>query len=173
MELNISFKSRAVINHGCNIKECQLGNEANHDHANKNASFSYGDNEWHKPQLLFDNKSTFIKQTNNPSIKGEEQAVCTKVENLTNATDIGMNATHICGILMESVNVNYTRNIYFTVKTTHKYYTNRLLLLMLTWLQTVDKNKVRNDINCSGDCMLFYLKVYNHRQHLVELHTLC
>ena len=54
----------------------------------------------------------------------------------------GMNATHINGILMETVNANYTRNIYFTVKTTNKFYTQRLLWIMLTWLQTVDKNKV-------------------------------
>ena len=54
----------------------------------------------------------------------------------------GMNATHINGILMETVNVNYTRNIYFTVKTTYRFYTERLFWIMLTWLQTVDKNKV-------------------------------
>ena len=53
-----------------------------------------------------------------------------------------INATHINGILMEPVNANYTRNIYFTVKTTHKYYTERLFPLMLTWLQVVDRNKV-------------------------------
>ena len=53
-----------------------------------------------------------------------------------------MNATHINGVLMEPVNAKYTRNIYFTVKTTHKYYTERLFPLMLTWLQVVDKNKV-------------------------------
>ena len=54
----------------------------------------------------------------------------------------GMNTTHINGILMEPVHVNYTRNIYFTIKTTHRYYTNRLFPIMLTWLQSVDKNKV-------------------------------
>ena len=57
--------------------------------------------------------------------------------------DPRINATHVYGTLMEPVNVNYTRNIYFSVKTTHKYYTKRLFLLMLTWLQTVDKDKVR------------------------------
>ena len=53
-----------------------------------------------------------------------------------------MNATHINGILMEPVDAKYARNIYFTVKTTHKYYTERLFPLMSTWLQVVDKNKV-------------------------------
>ena len=57
--------------------------------------------------------------------------------------DPKINATHVYGTLMEPVNVNYIRNIYFSVKTTHKYYTERLFLLMLTWSQTVDKNKVR------------------------------
>ena len=57
--------------------------------------------------------------------------------------NIGINATHINGILMEPIHINYIRNIYFTVKTTHKYYTSRLFPLMLTWLQAVDKNKVR------------------------------
>jgi len=53
-----------------------------------------------------------------------------------------MNDTHINGILMEAVHTNYTRNIYFTVKTTYKYYQKRLLAILLTWLQVVDKNKV-------------------------------
>ena len=44
----------------------------------------------------------------------------------------GMNATHINGILMETVNADYTRNIYFTVKTTHKFYTDRLFPVILT-----------------------------------------
>ena len=54
----------------------------------------------------------------------------------------GINATHVNGTLMESVNVDYARNIYFTVKTTNKHYTERLFPLLLTWLQTVDKNQV-------------------------------
>lgn len=54
-----------------------------------------------------------------------------------------INATHVNGIPMEYINVNYTRNIYFTMKTTHKYYEQRLFPLMSTWLQLVDKNKVR------------------------------
>ena len=109
---------------------------------NINASFqlyivNYGcNNKEHK----FGKKVNQIVER--PENATKKQAVCTKVENLTNAKGNGMNATHICGILMEPVNINYTQNIYFTVKTTHKYYTNRLLLLMLTWLQTVDKDKV-------------------------------
>ena len=61
-------------------------------------------------------------------------------KNIPNTT---INATHINGIFMEPINANYTRNIYFTMKTTHKYYEKRLFSLMLTWLQLVDKNKVR------------------------------
>ena len=66
--------------------------------------------------------------------------------NQINATvlDLGMNeTTQFKGILMEYVNLNYTRNIYITIKTTNHNYNNRLPLLMLTWLQTVDKDKVR------------------------------
>ena len=59
-----------------------------------------------------------------------------------NSADPEMNATHIKEILMEPVHVNYTRNIYFSVKTTHKNFEKRLFPLMLTWLQLVDKNKV-------------------------------
>ena len=58
--------------------------------------------------------------------------------------DLRMNGAAQCkGILMEHVNLNYTRNIYITVKTTNHNYIDRLPLLMMTWLQTVDKNKVR------------------------------
>ena len=59
-----------------------------------------------------------------------------------NQTDLGINATHINGMLMEPIKANYTRNIYFTVKTTHRFYTERLFPIMLTWLQLMDKNKV-------------------------------
>ena len=53
-----------------------------------------------------------------------------------------INASHIYGLPMETVNADYTRNIYFTVRTTNKYYTKRLLPVTLTWLQVVDRNKV-------------------------------
>ena len=59
------------------------------------------------------------------------------------SADPEINATHIKGLLMESIHVNYTRNIYFSVKTTHNNFVKRLFPLMLTWLQLVDKNKVR------------------------------
>ena len=53
-----------------------------------------------------------------------------------------MNTTHINGKPMERVVTNYTNNIFFTVKTSMKNYRKRLTLLMLTWFQVVDKNKV-------------------------------
>jgi len=53
-----------------------------------------------------------------------------------------MNSTHIDGKPMEKVIVNYTDNMFFTVKTSVKNYRKRLSLLMLTWFQVVDKNKV-------------------------------
>ena len=90
----------------------------------------------------------YVRQANNLFIQKEFSWQKTKLSvdmksKQKNTRDIGINTTHINRILMEPVNVNYTRNIYFTVKTTHKYYTNRLFPLMLTWLQAVDKNKVR------------------------------
>ena len=86
-----------------------------------------------------------LNQTNSNLTQKNKELQQARLPNQTkeNTTDIGINTTHINGILMEPLNVNYTRNIYFTVKTTHKYYTDRLLLLMLTWLQAIDKNKVR------------------------------
>ena len=53
-----------------------------------------------------------------------------------------LNETHIWGVPMEAVHANYTRNIYFSVKSTYRYYSKRLLDLMLTWFQVVDKHKV-------------------------------
>ena len=55
---------------------------------------------------------------------------------------VDMNITHIKGVFMEHVNLDYPRNIYFTIKTSNKFYISRLFPLMLTWLQTVDKHKV-------------------------------
>ena len=144
---NISF-SLGAINHSYHNE--RLRSKANQtlaieapDHASKNTFSSQSDNKGHKTQLH--EESSYGKQTNNTSVQNnikQQKAICQKVDNLTNIMDIGINTTHICGMLMETVNVNYSRNIYFTVKTTHKYYTDRLLLLMLTWLQAVDKNKV-------------------------------
>ena len=86
---------------------------------------------------------------NKPSQKeNSQQKANSKPDQVNQNVDLGMNATHINGILMEPVNADYTRNIYFTVKTTHKYYTKRLFPLMLTWLQVVDKNMV----SCSQLC---------------------
>ena len=89
-------------------------------------------------------KHVYVKQTNVSSHQKDNEGK--KAELLVHRKedqDIGMNITHIHGLLMEPVNVNYANNIYFTIKITHKHYTDRLLPLMLTWLQAVDKNKVR------------------------------
>ena len=142
--LEVSLNSLYTINHGSSNKECTFCNKLKQrvtisDPASKNAAFNQSDNRCHKTELH--NKSSYGNSSiQNNTVK--QQAICAKVEKPVNATDIGINSTHICGILMEPVNVNYSRNIYFTVKTTHKYYTNRLFLLLLTWLQTVDKDKV-------------------------------
>ena len=53
-----------------------------------------------------------------------------------------LSETHVWGVPMEAVHANYTRNIYFSVKSTYRYYSKRLLDLMLTWFQVVDKHKV-------------------------------
>ena len=70
--------------------------------------------------------------------------VNTKKPETKKQDDRGINATHINGILLEPVHASYTKNIYFTVKTTYKNYVGRLFPQMLTWYQVVDKNKVRH-----------------------------
>ena len=85
-----------------------------------------------KPDVMNKNKISSQKDNNQQKANGKPDQLNVP----------GMNATHINGILMEPVNVNYARNIYFTIKTTHKNYAKRLFPLMLTWLQVVDKNKV-------------------------------
>ena len=84
---------------------------------------------------------TLMESVNTKNIYFESEQR-SKLFNYREQNQTIINATHINGTLMESVNVNYTRNIYFSVKTTHKYYTERLFPLLLTWLQTVDKNQV-------------------------------
>ena len=53
----------------------------------------------------------------------------------------------IDGIPLEKVNTNYTHNIYFSVKSSGAKYKSRLLQLMLTWFQVVDKDKVGMLVN--------------------------
>ena len=72
---------------------------------------------------------------------GNDEQVVQENQTDTTILDLGMN--DFKEILMEHVNLNYPRNIYITIKTTHKFYLKRVLPLMLTWLQTVDENKVR------------------------------
>ena len=63
------------------------------------------------------------------------------------ATPPDMNLTHIAGKLMEHVTINsIADNVYFTVRTSVENYRQRLSILMLTWFQTLDKNKVASYI---------------------------
>ena len=71
-----------------------------------------------------------------------------------------MNRTHIWGLPMEPVNIVYPGNIYFSVKTTHYYYSERLLDLLLTWCQAVDKDKVNLCLLCINDIHLFRCLLY-------------
>lgn len=48
----------------------------------------------------------------------------------------------IMGKLLEKVNVDYKKNIHFSVKTSVKNYRTRLSLLLLTWFQAVEKDQV-------------------------------
>ena len=48
----------------------------------------------------------------------------------------------VMGKPLEKVNVDYTRNIHFSVKTSVKNYRTRLSLLLLTWFQAVEKDQV-------------------------------
>ena len=84
----------------------------------------------------------YISNSNDSSPKVAKLIHQQSIETPQTQKDLDINSTHINGILIEPINVDYTRNIYFTIKTTHKYYTMRLLPLLLTWLQLVDKNKV-------------------------------
>ena len=53
----------------------------------------------------------------------------------------------VMGKPLEKVNVDYTRNIHFSVKTSVKNYRTRLSLLLLTWFQAVEKDQVWNVFN--------------------------
>ena len=138
--------------HDCSDNEDTIFNKPNQSadkshHANE-IIISRVIDDRQQTTLLHINKSVYVKQANNLSTQKENKCQKTKLSvGMKNeqriVRNIEINTTHINGILMEPIHVNYIRNIYFTVKTTHKYYTNRLFPLMLTWLQTVDKNKVR------------------------------
>ena len=51
---------------------------------------------------------------------------------------------------LEKINLDYKKNIFFSVKTSVKNYRTRLSLLLLTWFQTVDKDQVWGVAQCSG-----------------------
>ncbi|XP_065900824.1 beta-1,3-N-acetylglucosaminyltransferase manic fringe-like isoform X1 [Dysidea avara] len=53
---------------------------------------------------------------------------------------IQINSTHVNGKLLENVDVRWDKNIYFSIKTTTKYFKDRLPALIPTWFQVVNKN---------------------------------
>jgi len=55
---------------------------------------------------------------------------------------IQINSTHVNGKLLEPVDIKWDRNIYFSVKTTTKYFKERLSALIPTWFQVVNKKMV-------------------------------
>ena len=57
------------------------------------------------------------------------------------------NHTYVKNVPLEVVNVEYKRNIYFTVKTTAANYQERLSTLILTWFQTVHKDDVSQTLS--------------------------
>ena len=102
------------------------------EEVNHQVSMQSEPSEKEKPIVNEKEKPTINENNHQPSVH-QQESVQYPPE---------MNATHIYGLLLEPVNAKYTRNIYFTVKTTHKYYKRRLLSVMLSWLQAVDRNKV-------------------------------
>ena len=65
------------------------------------------------------------------------------------------NHTYIQGKPLEGVTTDFTDNIYFTVKTSATNYRKRLSILMLTWFQTINKNKVAVML-CTFNVMLLH-----------------
>ena len=61
---------------------------------------------------------------------------------------IQMNSTHINGKLLEPVDTEWDENIYFSVKTTAKYFKERLAALMPTWFQVINKRMVSISYKC-------------------------
>jgi len=81
------------------------------------------------PSRLFTHQVEFAKETEFKS-------------NPLSALMINMNSTHVNGKRLERVDVNWDKNIYFSVKTTSKYYRERLSVSITTWFQLVNKKMV-------------------------------
>ena len=62
---------------------------------------------------------------------------------------------------LEKIHTGYGSSIFFSVKTTYKLYRERLFYQMLTWFQTVDKNKVYVIIcNCVCVCLSLSIRQF-------------
>ena len=127
-----------------NETEWKVGLSDKPSDVNENKISSHEDNKQQKaqPDQLKNTNQQKIPDKKPSQKENSQQKANSKPDQVNQNVDLGINATHVNGILMEPVNAIYTRNIYFTVKTTHKYYTKRLFPQMVTWLQVVDKNKV-------------------------------
>ena len=128
------------------VNENKISSKKDNNKPKENQNSNQDTNQ-QKVVKLPDNPGNVIENKPPSQRDNNQQKENGKPDQLNQIGVPGMNATHINGILMEPVNAQYTRNIYFTMKTTHKYYTKRLFLVMLTWLQVLDKNKVSSEIH--------------------------
>ena len=87
----------------------QQSKRSNYLEQNQNISQNVSQHKVAQPTRVVEYKNTSQEDSN--------QAQKPKKKLDQENRNCGINATHINGTLMEPVNVNYTRNIYFTVKT--------------------------------------------------------
>ena len=90
-------------------------------------------------QELF-NSSSHIRGVPQMDGKLVESTSTKSSKNLSNPLEIA--PIKINGKPLEKVNVKYTHNIYFSVKSSWRNYKGRVFTSMLTWFQVLDKDEV-------------------------------
>ena len=78
--------------------------------------------------------------------KGSSEALNLEIPSKASSKDLTQGLSSVDYVVdkpLEKINLDYKKNIFFSVKTTAKNYRTRLSLLLLTWFQAVNKDQVR------------------------------
>ena len=147
--------SSTVVEHQVESNQENI-NQNNKHQIESNKKTELPDNSVKETELLSDSNSPTVKVQSTKEVHSDSTIGTDKVKSATETklqeesptinhlSSIGFSfdSNHINGKLLEPVDIQWDKNIYFSVKTTTKNFKTRLSYLIATWFQVVNKKMV-------------------------------
>ncbi|XP_065900892.1 beta-1,3-N-acetylglucosaminyltransferase manic fringe-like [Dysidea avara] len=144
--------SSTVVEHQVESNQENI-NQNNKHQIESNKKTELPDNSVKETELLSDSNSPTVKVQSTKEVHSDSTIGTDKVKSATETklqeesptinhlSSIGFSfdSNHINGKLLEPVDIQWDKNIYFSVKTTTKNFKTRLSYLIATWFQVVNK----------------------------------